>query len=1694
MQWKTKGMNRDISASAFSAEFAFENVNLRLATNEGNTMMSWVNEKGTKEIEVTSIIQAWDNEEAPKIKEETTNDDGDTVEVEVVKLLGTTIGTAVINHQLVLFTTDEATSSTPDRIYVLSYSDEAQTKMTAKLVFQGNLNFKVEFPLETMVAFEASYVQKIYWTDNYNQPRLINIAASQEKCAKWNAHPEELSYYFDFVPSFTMKESDVTIKMNISAGGLFAPGVIQYVCTYINKYGQESNIAYISTLYYLTYLDRAASPEEKVTSSFSIKIENADTNFDYVRLYSIQRTSLDSVALVKKLDDFPITGKAITYTDNGMYGSTIDPTELLYVGGKEIKALTMTSKDNTMFLGNITQKNFLVKSIQALINDYRETRDEWLNGDTNGFMSAFRSDSKDLDFDTVSGVYSHTQTLKYNHREITTFKGGEVYRLGFQLQKKTGEWSEPIYLCDYRNDRYPETTITGNTVTLPTITVDDFYLDSIAEAYKAATGNDFFEMFTAIRPSIVYPTIGDRNVLCQGVLNPTVFNAVDRLDNSPFAQPSWFFRPYCFTDKSNIWAENVNISNYGITVAREEAPSNVDDLIANSISPDLQYFANTFSALVADVKKTELDTIAASRQLVAYQKWDYYTPNAGNKHFKGEWKSIRYFTYCLPLEEYSEAGDTIKCVFLSADNSFYKVGNYENTTFTLDGVYCEGTYICYYTNASLDNVETDVKAFKVVKGLKQIESNIVCYYQKPSDSAPDPYTLMFYTIENTIETTAKSYLYTIKFSNYSGLPNFTKDGKGSILPYTHYSSLDTTTYRSEHEIEGAYSLGDSVFSDFTHDADGTTVKTEYTQANTQFYVDQSILTLNSPDIESDTEVQSYSFNGLHLRIVGIIPITGYAMAHSITTSTNMLPEYYNDDVSYTRYGRGEISDNDFSHSNICVRGGRRFTTGYLWEDTRIYANADKSDGIEGGPIRKWLVYPWRRTGSMTSDVRDKESAASYCETKKMSHSLYSINSIYTTEEGIILTTDGYYYEYPNIDTALHLTENEEVYNISIPRQYAVSNTTPINYYPNIDKVLVNSVTTTDSNGNSHTGYEIDSTDIYTTSPISMKYKSTSHVVISMKSNSQGTIPIMPSVNIHGAPHSGETIGVYTPPVESNSYMTFWGDVMQFNQRELYVTGLFDDTKRAFDFLWLGELYKDVDSSNRFGGTTESALRANNWLIGGEAVPIEKSTDGSENVVSLIWTEGDTYYQRYDCLKTYPFTTEDINQNTEILSFMCETHVNLDGRYDKNRNQLKGYLMRPDNFNLMNSVYSQKNNFFTSSKVDTEDVDELEYPNYITYSKTKQSGADVDEWTNVTLASVLELDGDKGQVTSLNRLNDQLIAFQDKGISQVLYNESVQIASTEGVPIELANSGKVQGKRYLSDTIGCSDKWSVMQTPKGIYFMDSNDKSIYLFNGQLNNLSLNGGFNSWAKQNIPVADEEHKWNPVDYQNFKTIYDKINQDVMFINDSQALAFSEKFDCFTSFYNYEKTPYFENLDNTGVWIKDGKLWKHRGGQYCNFFGENKPYSMTLVANANPQMDKIFTNLEFRACVSGEGRWYINSGDFIPSLPFDFIEAWNEYQHGKLNLSDQRSSSSKVIMPHGTDTSILARKFRIWRCDIPRDNATPSSAEEIPLGIQRIKARPLDRIRNPWAYIKLFKSAAKEGDTLHKTEIHDIMATYFG
>lgn len=264
--FKTMGMTRDTTESAFRAEFAYENMNIRLSTVEDNTLLSITNERGPLDLNTT--------------------------------FTGTPIGYAVIDSKIVLFTTYYTGLTNHSNIYLIDITEE----VNYELMYSGPLNFSVNHPIETLPVYENKNAIKVYWVDGINQPRVINIAKFLDnKDAIRNGN----EFQFDFVSTMELNESCNVTKDSL-ASGTFSPGTIQYVCTYYNKYGQESNIFYTSSLYYVSYSNRAGSPEDRVSNAFNIQLENLDPNFEYVRIYSIHRTSLDATPTVRRVVDLEI--------------------------------------------------------------------------------------------------------------------------------------------------------------------------------------------------------------------------------------------------------------------------------------------------------------------------------------------------------------------------------------------------------------------------------------------------------------------------------------------------------------------------------------------------------------------------------------------------------------------------------------------------------------------------------------------------------------------------------------------------------------------------------------------------------------------------------------------------------------------------------------------------------------------------------------------------------------------------------------------------------------------------------------------------------------------------------------------------------------------------------------------------------------------------------------------------------------------------------------------------------------------------------------------------------------------------------------------------------------------------------------------------------------------------------------------
>lgn len=1380
VQYVIKGMNRDLSISKSSNEFSFENMNIRITARDDNTLLSITNEKGTKQIS--------------------------SIHTE-----GALLGYCVLNNFIVLFT-----KSIQDIIYKIHLEENGNYTKTE--LFRGDLGFNTDYPIESLGIYENEEIQKVYWTDNKNQPRVINIV--EKNINKWN------KYSFDFVNRLKLQET-VKIAKNEVSNGIFSPGVIQYAFTYYNIYGQESNIFHTTPLYYLSYNNRGGSPEDKIGNSFNITIGNLDTNFDYVRVYSIHRSSENGTPEVKRIVDLKVTSGEIYYTDNGTIGDIEDPTLLLYIGGEPVVPKTLATKDNTLFLGNITLDRKLIPSeIRKSLANYNITFKQSKNASNTKYQA---------------GYYPYDAVLNKSSRDIKSFKYLEWYRFGIQFQHYTGKWSEPLWMNDTQNTSSIRNTTSslGVEILLP-------------EAFATISDSNMISQLVSLgfikaRGVVVYPKLHERECICQGILCPTVFNVGDRVGNSPFSQSSWFVRPY--------------------------------------------------------------------------------------------------------------------------------------TSDTVDGV---------------------------------------------------------------------SPRYNVN--------------KGAVLECRHYNSLPSSMSRSA-EIQSNYNISQHPFSSTISVADE--FKSKYQDC---YYIDQNIVTMHSPDIEFSEDVQNLDLSSVKLRIVGAVPIRAFKGSIDIKSSTTT--GFINNEPSKPAIGAYIEEIN----SPIEDSGGHRsLCSGVFWMDTLI--KNDTNAGEETG----YLIYPWQRNGSLNNTSAAKDGyKSSLLEKKKISNFRYSSHTDFFSRNDKTQQTSNnvWYAENPNFPAyntgisgvALFNSNEVSIARIPSPKNSGLED---INYYGNIDKVILGGVdryggfngkgypimsvtsppppekpTTEENNTPTVTATTLTYRELFrnnistltndyiqtSTDPIRIKYKSTPHVVLALNyatSEASSKCRVLPTTYNYPNVNS-----------EAQGY-PFWGKQSPIGVSQ----DILGSTNFGSGFLWLGELYND-NVPNRFGGITEEAFENNTWLPSGEEVSLLKDNN-PVSTLYIKWSEGDTYYQRHDCIKTFPYSLEDQNSVTDIVSFMCETRVNLDSRYDRNRGQTSNLSITPENFNKINKAYNQENNFFTYRSINPNRFNINNFPNTITWTKEKQLGALTDAWTNITMSSMLELDGDKGEVNSLNVFNNEIFCFQDKGFSNILFNSRVQIPTSDEVPIEITTGLKVQGKRYISNTIGCKNKWAIVESANGLYFMDDYSSSIFLYNGKLDAISDRLGFRQWVSKNNSLKN----WDPINFNNFKASYDKINGDIYFANNNTCICYSELLGQFTSFMNYERVPAMFNIRDKFISVKDGYLWENNEGEYNMFYNEFKPFYVTYRVTPEGPDDKTFTNIEFKS-----DSYKL---DNLVNETFDTLESWNEYQYGKLDLNMSKCKPSD-----------LKKKFRIWRANIPRD-----------------KANMRDRMRNPWIYLKLSMNKINT----FKTELHNLIVSYY-
>ena len=1468
-----KGIKRDISQGISTAEYAYDAYNIRITVRDNNTLMSVSNERGTEEV--------------------------------FNELKGYLLGYVTINNKVIFFMTVEGYTK-PDYIYLIDLQNSAKKT----ILYNGNLNFKVTNPIESIGIFENEEIQRIYWVDGINQPRVINIATKEEDRKTWKNHTFD---FISLIDAGIKKLPYVSINKLPNGNGCFPAGIVQYAFTFYNKYGSESNIFYQSELFYATTNGRGVSPDGNSNCAFNIKISNIpkENTFDYIRIYSILRSSYDATPTVKVVNSLSIKNlEATNFIDSNLIGYNIEPTNLLYLGGQSIIAGTIAQKDNTLFLGNI-------ESISK-----NPDSDLKIN-----LKSTFNSFSNFWDYKNLSPVamtqdqsyYPYGTRINSPSSEVRTFKGGEYYRLGLQFQRHDGTWTEAVFLGDKQCDKYCKkgTNNSGNP-----------YFQGIQGVFTTTINNT--NDYIAVRPLVVYPDISNRAVLAQGVLNPTVFNLKDRMDNSPYAQASWFFRPISPIINSTLNPDSTEFRmNYPIP---DNDRKNAEIQNINSIIP---------SETLTDVQKTlEEWTNFRSYQYSKEENWE--TLNKGSYYV-----DQNIITLNSPDIEFDDN-------ILNANFSNYKVRYIGIIPIT--------------GNSGNVELQADNGTLMVDK-----DSNIITGFYNEKYGFP---SLNLSTNGSLLAKPMwmdKSYLDKDKI-----VGDETTYKKGFIVyPWHRNGSLNDTIYVAKDETKRAV-LKHKVWLNY-----------KYSEFNYNLLSNINTTTIDIGVFHSD----EVSMEKLKTYSTIKSDCIYYGNINKVLSSYDRYPIVYTDEC-LKETGIIQLNFNGYPNYNSFIRvenpSNTKFGILRLFKDNKLFKS----------------IYPFiTRAGSAYYTISKLDCTA--CQA-----------TIETVSEGVI----NFY---------LHSSGDLHSSYIKIGYYKAGNDTALIDN----DKYDRSPIQNTKLFHSYHYAYNIDKKN-WASDLISMKYKSTPHAIISLNGIKNGTgfykntLDILPALK-------------GTNQCNLNNVSLPWctQNTISFPCAELNTT-LFNETPVCESYLWMAEIYRDV--TNPFGSTNEADIANNVWQVAGEPEIID-----SKGKFTITWNQGDAFYQRYDCIKTYPFTTQDQNSVLEVLSFMVETRINLDARYDRNRGDYNNLNITPLNYNLLNPVYNQTKGFFTYRSTDSKQIKLTKFPTQVIWSKTKILGEEIDTWTNITLASSINLDGDKGKLNSIKNFNNQLYAFQDLGISNILYNDNVQIAPTQGVPIEIANSGKVQGKRYLSTVLGCVNKWSIMESSLGLYFIDTNTGGLYIINPQITPISDNKGFKQWFNtHNSPEV-----WNPKTQQVFRLFYDTSNNDLYVTNNETCLVYSEYLQEFTSFMSYEGVQGMFNLNEDFYSFKNNNLYRNFKGQYNTFYGVKKPFYITYIANGqSPMEDKIFNSIEYKA------DFYNFEDELIALESFDRVDVWHDYQTANLICGEKLVGQNP-----------MKKKFNIWRVILPRCNR--------------------QRIRNPWTYIRIGKFNPVD----YRMQLHQLDAVYY-
>ena len=253
------------------------------------------------------------------------------------------------------------------------------------------------------------------------------------------------------------------------------------------------------------------------------------------------------------------------------------------------------------------------------------------------------------------------------------------------------------------------------------------------------------------------------------------------------------------------------------------------------------------------------------------------------------------------------------------------------------------------------------------------------------------------------------------------------------------------------------------------------------------------------------------------------------------------------------------------------------------------------------------------------------------------------------------------------------------------------------------------------------------------------------------------------------------------------------------------------------------------------------------------------------------------------------------------------------------------------------VYNKGFQTSVSSRYNVESADvpyiKNEFSNRIAYSNVQVQDAFQNGWRTFMGTHYRDYPKTYGSITKIVELRGSLLCVFEHGVALIPVNERALAGSGSGGNVYInTNNVLPQNPKIISDTFGSQWRDSIIQTPLGIYGVDTIGKKIWRTNGE--NFELLSDFKIQEFLNKNISLTERELEPVmGIRNVKTHYNKFKHDVMFTFYDNLYGFEEKvwnicyselIPAWTTFYSWVPSfseniynQYFSFDRNTSKWI---------------------------------------------------------------------------------------------------------------------------------------------------------------------------------